>query len=61
LLRSCVLRADDPDLFAAHVVELLASADRRVALGEAALDRVRRSFSPEVCYGEFLEAIVGAP
>ncbi len=61
LLRSCVLRADDPELFAAHVVELLASADRRVALGEAALDRVRRSFSPEACYGEFLEAIVGAP
>ncbi|MDB5456972.1 MAG: hypothetical protein JWP92_2557 [Caulobacter sp.] len=58
LLKTCVLRADDPAQFAAHILDLLADPDRRAALGEAALERARASFSPQACYGELVEAML---
>jgi GT2 family glycosyltransferase/glycosyltransferase involved in cell wall biosynthesis len=56
-VRSAVVVADEPAMFAAGVVRLLTDRTLRAAYGAAALAFARTHFSAEACYGEFLDFI----
>jgi glycosyltransferase involved in cell wall biosynthesis len=56
-LSDAVVRADDAEAFAAAVVLLLSDANKRVSLAKFGLDTLARDFSPEQCYGPFVEHV----
>jgi glycosyltransferase involved in cell wall biosynthesis len=56
-LTDAVHRADDADAFAAAVVSLLNDTNARISLANRGLDVLARHFSPEQCYGPFVEHV----
>jgi glycosyltransferase involved in cell wall biosynthesis len=56
-----ILLADDPDAFAASVIELLHSPERRRRLGAAARRRVEQSYSFEVAKSSLERALQNLP
>jgi glycosyltransferase involved in cell wall biosynthesis len=56
-LSDAVIRADEAETFAAAVVSLLGDAKKRVSLAGCGLDALARHFSPEQCYGPFVEHV----
>jgi glycosyltransferase involved in cell wall biosynthesis len=56
-LADAVYRADDTVAFAAAVVSLLNDAKLRISLANHGLDALARHFSPEQCYGPFVEHV----
>jgi Glycosyl transferases group 1 len=59
-LTDAVQRADNAEAFAAAVVLLLNDGKARISLAKRALDALSRHFSPEQCYGPFVEHVVTA-
>jgi O-antigen biosynthesis protein len=51
------LVADDPDAFAAHIVELYGNAERWARIARAGTESVERHFSFNAVRGEFLHAL----
>jgi succinoglycan biosynthesis protein ExoO len=58
ILRDCVCVADDPESFVSAILELSVDAPARNALAARGLAAISKYFSPEACYGEFIEAIM---
>jgi glycosyltransferase involved in cell wall biosynthesis len=59
-LTDAVQTADEAEAFAAAVVSLLNDAKARTSLAKRALDALSRHFSPEQCYGPFVEHVDSA-
>jgi len=57
LVEGALSVAETPEAFGRAVVALLDDTAARAALGQAALERVSRWFSPEACYGEMLSFV----
>jgi GT2 family glycosyltransferase/glycosyltransferase involved in cell wall biosynthesis len=56
-LTDAVYRADESEAFAAAVVSLMNDAKARISLAKRSLDTLARHFSPEQCYGRFVEHV----
>jgi succinoglycan biosynthesis protein ExoO len=54
-VRHAVCVANEPGTFATGVITLLQDKNRRLELGQAALDHARRHLAPETCYRELLK------
>lgn len=52
---------DDPDAFAAHILELHQDAAARTAQAQAALNAARAQFSAKACYAAFTEWLGDGP
>jgi succinoglycan biosynthesis protein ExoO len=57
LVAPAMLIADQPEMFACAVLDLLADRPRRLALATAALACVETHFSPRVCYTPLIESL----
>jgi glycosyltransferase involved in cell wall biosynthesis len=59
ILRDCICVADDPERFVAAILDLGVDDRARIALAERGLAAIRKYFSPEACYREFVESLIG--
>lgn len=57
LLHDCVCVADEPDSFAAAMIDLGSDEQARVSFGRRGLAAVAQHFSPNTCYGQFVRAM----
>ena len=57
-LRDCVCIADEPDRFADAVLDLAGDGGSRRVLAARGLAAIRRHFSDEECYAEFVNAML---
>lgn len=55
ICRDAVRVAQDPEAFAARILELTADRSARARLGEGALETANRHFGAERCYGDFVD------
>jgi succinoglycan biosynthesis protein ExoO len=60
LLADSILLAETPEDFATAVSELLDDPTRRCELATRALEALARHFSPQACYGAFVDQILGS-
>jgi succinoglycan biosynthesis protein ExoO len=56
-LHDCVWLADDPEVFASGVIQLLGNEAQRKELATRGLGAARQHFSPEACYGELVRVL----
>lgn len=61
VLQDAVRRSDDPQVFADHIVALLADEAARLELGGAALRAAHAHFSAKACYGDLVRLLEPAP
>jgi glycosyltransferase involved in cell wall biosynthesis len=57
LLGKCCLISDDPAEFTAAIIRLLDRETERIELGERGIAAIREHFSPDRCYGPFVDIL----
>jgi glycosyltransferase involved in cell wall biosynthesis len=59
ILHDCVRVADDPDGLVSAILDLIVDERARIEIATRGLIAVRHYFSPEACYGAFVDALTG--